>query len=151
MIHKDAIVKAYARVEANAIVEAGATVEAGARVGAYATVKANATVGAYARVEAGAIVKAYAIVEANATVKANARVPTILGGYKYNANCYYDMKTQKHFIRLGCFSRTIEDWDADFNNNAQEFPPGSLQWKNRRAVYEFLKEWSLRNNQGGKQ
>ena len=63
----------------------------------------------------------------------------ITNGYKYPANAYHNDRDGKDYVRLGCFIRTIEEWEKDFNNNSNEFPPESKEWLKRRAVYEFLK------------
>ena len=58
----------------------------------------------------------------------------IRGGYKYSAGCYLDEKTNEIIIRLGCFHRTIPEWDTDFDNNIKEFPLNSLEREKRWEV-----------------
>ena len=63
--------------------------------------------------------------------------------YPYQAYGYYfDGKMR---IRLGCFDRTIEEWDADFWNNGKEFPKDSPQGENRLFVYNCIKQWLIVN------
>jgi hypothetical protein len=51
----------------------------------------------------------------------------------------------KNYVRLGCYCRTIEEWDADFNNNPNEFPEGSPQLAVRKFIYECMKNWLINN------
>ena len=76
-----------------------------------------------------------------ARIGVNARIVSIINGYKYSANAYFNLTDNKEYIRLGCFIRTIEDWEKDFDNNQNEFPLKSKQWHERKAVYEYLKSW----------
>lgn len=63
--------------------------------------------------------------------------------YPYQAHGYY-CKNKKR-VRLGCFDRTVEEWDSNFWNNDEEFPENSPQGKNRFMIYTFIKEWLIAN------
>lgn len=63
-----------------------------------------------------------------------------LGMYKYHAVAYFDKQKKQNIIRMGCFARTVEQWDADFWNNPKEFPnDGRPRSVERWEVYQDLK------------
>ena len=48
----------------------------------------------------------------------------------------------QHYIRLGCYTRLVSEWDADFWNNDSEFPnDGSLKSQYRVMAFEVCKKW----------
>jgi hypothetical protein len=55
------------------------------------------------------------------------------GLYKYNQDIIYTKEDT--YIRMGCFTRTVEEWRNDFNNNPKEFPIGSDEWKKRLEAF----------------
>ena len=69
--------------------------------------------------------------------------------YKYESYGYY-LKDKKR-VTLGCYDRTIEEWDSDFWNNEKEFPKDSSQGKNRFMIYTFIKEWLIANEERSKE
>jgi len=64
----------------------------------------------------------------------------VMFGYKYHSNSYWDMRTKQPYIRLGCYCRTVKEWDADFDNNLEEFPYGSKEHELRLFVYACHKK-----------
>lgn len=60
---------------------------------------------------------------------------------------YYDCAaiiTQdiKYYIKLGCYTRQVADWDVDFWNNDSEFPDNkSIKSKLRVLAFETCKKW----------
>ena len=63
------------------------------------------------------------------------------GLYKYIAVSIIT-EDGKQYIRLGCYTRLVEDWDKDFWNNVSEFPnDGNLESQFRVMAYEFCKQW----------
>jgi len=65
--------------------------------------------------------------------------------YIYQSYGYYYQESLR--VRLGCYDRTVEEWDANFWNNTNEFPANSPKGQNRRMVYEFIKTWLLTNKE----
>jgi len=63
--------------------------------------------------------------------------------YKYQ--CYGYFRNKEMRVRLGCFDRTVREWDNDFWNNHEEFPKDSPQGQNRFMVYSFIKEYLIKN------
>ena len=48
----------------------------------------------------------------------------------------------KKYVKMGCYTRTVEEWDNDFWNNNKEFPnDGSKESKLRLFAYNTAKEW----------
>ena len=63
------------------------------------------------------------------------------GVYKYIAMPIIT-EDNKYYIRLGCFFRTLEEWESDFWNNNKEFPNnGSLSTELRILAFETCKKW----------
>ncbi len=63
------------------------------------------------------------------------------GLYKYQCG---SIITEDHqlYVKLGCFTRKIEDWEKDFWNNDNEFPNNnSLESSLRMLAYETCKKW----------
>ena len=50
-------------------------------------------------------------------------------------------------VRLGCFDRTVKEWNSDFWNNS-EFPENSPEGQNRLMIYKFMREWLYANFPG---
>jgi hypothetical protein len=63
------------------------------------------------------------------------------GLYKYIAMPIIT-QDNKHYVRLGCYTRLVSDWQNDFWNNSSEFPNnGDLDSKYRLMAFEFCKKW----------
>ena len=63
------------------------------------------------------------------------------GLYKYIAMPIIT-QDNKHYVRLGCYTRLLSDWQNDFWNNSNEFPNnGDLDSKYRLMAFEFCKKW----------
>lgn len=77
-----------------------------------------------------------AVIREGAVIGKGAVIPVCT--YKYYSNPVPDEKADDK-IRLGCFTRTVEEWEEDWNNNDNEFSTEELEV--RRAAYNFNKEW----------
>ena len=63
------------------------------------------------------------------------------GLYKYIAMPIIT-QDNKHYVRLGCYTRLLSDWQNDFWNNSNEFTNnGDLDSKYRLMAFEFCKKW----------
>jgi len=63
------------------------------------------------------------------------------GLFKYTAMPIIT-QDNKHYVRLGCYTRLVSDWQNDFWNNSNEFPNnGDLDSKYRLMAFEFCKKW----------
>jgi hypothetical protein len=63
------------------------------------------------------------------------------GLYKYLAMPII-AEDDKQYIRLGCYTRLLEDWEKDFWNNICEFPNDNSMKSNLRLLaYETCKKW----------
>jgi len=71
---------------------------------------------------------------------------TITGGYKYTASSYRDENTGIWYIQLGCFLRSVDEWESNFWNNNNEFPNnGSEDSQARWNTYQSLLTWINQN------
>ena len=63
------------------------------------------------------------------------------GLYKYITMPYITEKNEKR-IKLGCFDRSLEEWENDFWNNNNEFPNDNSESSNLRLMaFETAKKW----------
>lgn len=61
--------------------------------------------------------------------------------YKYVAMPIIS-EDNKKYIRLGCYTRLLEDWEKDFWNNPKEFPKdNSIESNLRLLAFETCKKW----------
>jgi len=63
----------------------------------------------------------------------------IPNGYKYIARGYLNTSNGLNYVQLGCYLRTIQEWDADFWNNPDEFTEGTDQGNVRWNVFNQIK------------
>ena len=46
------------------------------------------------------------------------------------------------YIKMGCYTRLLSEWENDFWNNPREFPnDGNIESKYRLMAFEFCKQW----------
>jgi uncharacterized protein YjbI with pentapeptide repeats len=61
--------------------------------------------------------------------------------YQYACFCIVDENDEK-YISLGCYTRKISEWEADFWNNKDEFPNDNSEKSNLRLfAYETCKKY----------
>jgi len=130
-----------------AIIEEGAEVRAGAIIEEGAEVRAGAVIKTWAIIKSGAVIRARATIGVRAVIRAGAEVDSCLsaaGLYRHQVTAYIDLRDGISYIHLGCFCRTVEEWETDFDNNPEEFPIGSPQWKERKYALRVAIEWLKR-------
>ena len=115
------------------------TIKQISRLYPHADIREGAVIGEGAFIGEGAVIRARADIE-----KRNEGI-VLHGAYKYSAGAYYDSKKKEIIIRLGCSHRSISEWDADFDNNLQEFPRDSEEWKKRWNTFQILRTWAIEN------
>ena len=50
------------------------------------------------------------------------------------------------YIKMGCYTRLLSEWENDFWNNPSEFPnDGNIESKYRLMAFEFCKQWIALN------
>lgn len=70
----------------------------------------------------------------------------ITGLYEYVVIPFISEKGVK-YVSMGCYTRTVKEWDKDFWNNKGEFPNDkSLKSKHRVLAYKTAKEWLKLNS-----
>ncbi len=63
------------------------------------------------------------------------------GLYKYTVMAIVS-EDGTEYVRLGCHTRLVSEWEKNFWNNPSEFPnDGSLQSEYRVMAYELCKKW----------
>ncbi len=63
------------------------------------------------------------------------------GLYEYIVIPYITEENIKR-VKMGCYDRSLEDWEADFWNNNNEFPNnGSVKSNLRLMAFETAKAW----------
>ena len=64
-----------------------------------------------------------------------------VNSYKYSSGYYYDSNSKTWWIKLGCYFRTLSDWENDFWNNPNEFPnDGSEKSQARLKLFDDIKK-----------
>lgn len=54
----------------------------------------------------------------------------------------YTTETNEQRIKMGCYDRSLKEWEEDFWNNDNEFPnDGSLKSNQRLMAFETAKKW----------
>jgi len=70
--------------------------------------------------------------------------------YKY-ASFSFEMDTGTRYIRLGCRSRALEEWESDFWDNNEEFPDDNSEKSNlRKLAFETHRKWFSKLQHSGK-
>jgi len=63
------------------------------------------------------------------------------GLYKYICIPFIS-EENKIYIKMGCYTRLLSEWENDFWNNTSEFPnDGNIESKYRLMAFEFCKQW----------
>jgi hypothetical protein len=73
---------------------------------------------------------------------AKIKIATVFTGLYRHIVIPFISEDNKKYVKMGCFTRTVEEWDADFWNNPDEFPnDGSEKSKLRLFAYETARKW----------
>jgi len=63
------------------------------------------------------------------------------GLYKYRCGAIIS-DNKKNYIKLGCYTRLVSEWEEDFWNNTKEFPNDNSVESNLRVLaFETCKKW----------
>ena len=69
------------------------------------------------------------------------RLKFINGLYNYSVACILGKNGTK-YIKMGCYLRTLAEWENDFWNNNNEFPNDDSEKSNmRKFAFECAKKW----------
>lgn len=86
-------------------------------------------------------------IENNVSILVRAKIPAnikidkiyhLMNLYMYNVSGY--SYNGIYYVQMGCFTRTIEEWDSDFWNNDIEFPKYSKAGQERWNAYQKMKK-----------
>jgi carbonic anhydrase/acetyltransferase-like protein (isoleucine patch superfamily) len=116
----------------------------GAHIQSYATIREGATIKKRAVIGKGATIWHGAVIREDAIIKKGGEGLVLHGSYRYPAGVYFDSRTEEIIVRLGCYHRTVEEWESNFDNNVFEFPLGSPEREARWQTFQFLKKWKPR-------
>jgi UDP-3-O-[3-hydroxymyristoyl] glucosamine N-acyltransferase len=120
VIKTEAVIGEGVWIGGGAGIETGAVIGKGTWIGEKAWIGEEAVIGSGAMIGSGAIIgsgteirdrtmiEAGSMIEGGAVIEAGAKIDCIIS--KYNCNKYFNMKDQKHYIRIGCEIRPEEDW-----------------------------------------
>lgn len=106
----------------------------------------NTVIGNYVEIGEGSKLSKNLNITNNAKIKCHVSLNenniNIDGAYKYNSGSYIDERKGTLWIRLGCYTRTLEEWESDFYNNDDEFQIGTERTKLREKTYLMhVKYW----------
>jgi len=74
------------------------------------------------------------------------KVALFTGLYKYIVIPFISEKDEC-YVKMGCYTRTLKEWEKDFWNNNNEFPNDkSIKTQLRVMAYEVAKKWLEINN-----
>ncbi len=133
------------KVYKGAMICDGAVICKGAMICECAMICDGAVICKDAVIRKGAMICECAMICDGAEICEGAEGIVLHGAYRYSAGAYYDSRKKQIVIRLGCFHRSIKEWDSDFDNNTGEFPLESPQRRKRWNTYQFLKTWAMEN------
>lgn len=69
------------------------------------------------------------------------KATSIVGLYKYTTIPIISQDL-KHYVKMGCYLRSVEEWEKDFWNNPDEFTDHeSMEGKLRLFAFETAKKW----------
>ena len=75
------------------------------------------------------------------------KMAVFTGLYKYIAMPIIT-EDSTQYIKLGCYTRLVSEWEENFWNNNSEFPNnGDLDSKYRKMAFDFCKQWIELNTQ----
>jgi NDP-sugar pyrophosphorylase family protein len=120
-------------------IEGGVTIGTNVTIGDDVTIGEGVTIGNHAKIEGSVTIGDDVTILTRAKIKTGITIRQIIhvcNAYKYHASAYYFEGVL--FVQLGCFTRTKEEWEADFWNNDEEFPKGSEQGQKRIEAFRKI-------------
>ena len=84
----------------------------------------------------------YITIDSNVSLNDNISIENSIRSYKYifYANYYYDLNIKQWYIRMGCFTFTLNKWLNNFWNNEEQFPNDKNNEKSisRIAIFNMM-------------
>ena len=129
-------------------IEEGVSIGTGVSIGEHSSIYQHAIIGEFViigrcvKISAnteichGTLISEFSRIIPNVKID---RCISITSGYNYRCNAYTDLLTDTDYIRLGCHTYKVSEWDINFDNNVDEFPLGSMKRELRWNVYNYLK------------
>ena len=111
----------------------------GVRIGTDVKIDTDVIISTDVKIGSGVIIGTDVIIGSGVQLKRPFPIIHLSGLYRYEQDIYYDFKRETVIIRMGCYPRTIAEWDDDFWNNNSEFPEKSEQGAIRLMAYQIAK------------
>ena len=157
-IGDDAVIGSNAKVGYGATIGDNATIRNGARIGDYSTIGnavrigSRSRIGDYCTIDDGAKIRHWCTIGKNVTIADNLTILTrakIKDGWKIENIVHLRNEYRYHvsgyivdgtiIIQLGCYTRTLTEWENDFWNN-NEFKKGTPEGEQRLRAFEKIKK-----------
>ena len=140
-ISESVCIEENTKIGSNVYIDAKTHIRQNVEIGKRAYIGAKVRINTGAFIHDGARISDGASIRKDAIIKKGGEGLVLHGSYKYPASVYFDSRTEEIIIRLGCYHRTIKEWESDFDNNIKEFPRGSREREARWKTFQFLKKW----------
>ena len=130
-------IRSYVTIGSHVTIDSFSTIDSRATIGSFSKIDSDAMIGSDAMIDSGVVISSY--IKIREDIKGTV-TKAVHGGkiYKYSQDLIYTEK--ETYIRMGCHTRTVKEWQEDFNNNEKEFPIGSEEHKLRlKAINVFMK------------
>ena len=115
----DVIIGSDVVIRNNIIIDSGARIGSDVIIGSGVTIGSGVRIKAGVRISSGVRIKAGVIISSSIRSKVE-KVIHLDGLYGYDQDIIFTDKAI--YIRMGCFTRTVEEWINDLWNNDNEFP-----------------------------
>ena len=147
-IEPDCTIESGCTIGYDCTIKHNCTIKSGCKVGYKCAIGSNCKVGYDCTIGSGCKIGYDCTIEPDCTIGYNCAIESDVAvsmfiGKLYRYCVFVRIEKEKTFIKLGCFDRTIEDWDADFYNNDREFPRGSNSLKLREEAYATARTIAL--------
>ena len=146
-IKKDCTIEKYCTIGSNTVIYSGTVIGKNTTIGEFVTIwkgvtiSNGVTVGYYCKIGDNATISKNLTILDRARIDAGWKITKIfhvMKTYKYNASGY--IVDGIIIIQMGCFTRTLKEWESDFWNNEDEFRRGSVAGEQRLVAYNKIKE-----------
>jgi len=128
-IENDVTIENNTVIKYNVIIGDGADIGNGVTIGDYSRIGNNVTIGNSIEILERAKIEAGWTIEDIVHLKDE---------YKYHVSAY--RIDGQIIIQLGCYTRTLDEWENDFWNNDFEFKKGTPEGEQRLIAFNKMKE-----------
>lgn len=154
-IGTDVIIGSNVRIDSNVIIGSSVRIGADSYIGSNVRIDSNVIIKPNVFINSNVTINHNVRIELNVTIGSNTRIRSgvaitsnVSGKvtkaihfdnlYKYNNDIIFT--DNDIYIRFGCFTRTLSEWEHDFWNNDGEFPEYSYQGQERLSAFNTIKQ-----------